>query len=106
MIDAGLLSANYIQNLSPLINFLNYQKPQSGQTPINYTMRPLRPPRSLFPFRRRQFHPPLRHVSSNPPPPPSSGAAHLPHRRLVSLRGPDAARFLQGVTTADVPVRV
>lgn len=32
----------------------------------------------------------------------SSGAASLPHRRLLSLSGPDAAKFLQGLITNNV----
>jgi folate-binding protein YgfZ len=38
----------------------------------------------------------------NPPPPPSSGFANLPTRRLISLSGPDAAHFLQGVITSNI----
>lgn len=40
--------------------------------------------------------------SPPPPPPPSSGFAPLPSRRLLSVSGPDAARFLQGIVTANV----
>ncbi|EON70022.1 hypothetical protein W97_09288 [Coniosporium apollinis CBS 100218] len=40
--------------------------------------------------------------SSNPPPPPPSGVSALPHRRLISLSGRDAAKFLQGLTTNNV----
>jgi folate-binding protein YgfZ len=37
--------------------------------------------------------------SPPPPPPPASGAAKLTSRRLISLHGPDAPRFLQGIIT-------
>ncbi|CAA9959484.1 aminomethyltransferase to GcvT [Pyrenophora teres f. maculata] len=36
------------------------------------------------------------------PLPATSGFAHLPHRRLISLSGPDAAKFLQGLITNNV----
>jgi len=35
-------------------------------------------------------------------PPATSGFAHLPHRRLISLSGPDTAKFLQGLITNNV----
>ncbi|OQO10283.1 hypothetical protein B0A48_04641 [Cryoendolithus antarcticus] len=38
----------------------------------------------------------------SPPPPPPSGAAHLTNRRLLSIHGPDAPKFLQGIITANV----
>ncbi len=38
----------------------------------------------------------------NPPPPPPSGAAKLTTRRLISLHGLDAPKFLQGLVTANV----
>ncbi|ROT36044.1 Aminomethyltransferase folate-binding domain-containing protein [Sodiomyces alkalinus F11] len=38
----------------------------------------------------------------SPPPPPSSGYAALPSRRLISIAGPDAPKFLQGVITASI----
>ncbi|GAB7365444.1 hypothetical protein MBLNU230_g6518t1 [Neophaeotheca triangularis] len=44
--------------------------------------------------------------SSQPTPPPTipaTGAAHLPNRRLISLHGPDAPKFLQGILTNNVP---
>ncbi|KAL2129879.1 hypothetical protein VTI74DRAFT_7190 [Chaetomium olivicolor] len=42
-------------------------------------------------------------ASVAPPAAPSpSGLAPLPSRKLLSLRGPDAARFLQGVITANL----
>ncbi|POR35477.1 Putative transferase CAF17, mitochondrial, partial [Tolypocladium paradoxum] len=37
-----------------------------------------------------------------PPRPPHSGLAALPSRALLSVSGPDAARFLQGIITANV----
>ncbi|KAF4121288.1 transferase CAF17, mitochondrial [Geosmithia morbida] len=40
--------------------------------------------------------------STPPPPPPSSGIAPLPSRQLLSVAGPDAAKFLQGIVTANV----
>ena len=42
-------------------------------------------------------------ASSNAPPkPPTSGLAALPSRHLLSLSGPDAAKFLQGIITSNV----
>ena len=40
---------------------------------------------------------------SGPLVPPPTACARLPNRRLVSLRGHDAPRFLQGLTTQNVP---
>lgn len=40
--------------------------------------------------------------SANPPPPPSSGAVKLTNRRLISLHGPEAPKFLQGIITNNV----
>jgi folate-binding protein YgfZ len=37
-----------------------------------------------------------------PSPPPASGIAKLTNRRLISLHGPDTAKFLQGITTNNV----
>ncbi|KAI1144354.1 Aminomethyltransferase folate-binding domain-containing protein [Hypoxylon sp. FL0543] len=37
-----------------------------------------------------------------PPPPPPSGYARLASRRLISLAGPDAPRFLHGIITQSV----
>ncbi|KAI0834845.1 Aminomethyltransferase folate-binding domain-containing protein [Hypoxylon sp. FL0890] len=37
-----------------------------------------------------------------PPPPPPSGYAHLASRRLISLAGPDAPKFLHGIITQSV----
>ncbi|KAI2471453.1 Aminomethyltransferase folate-binding domain-containing protein [Annulohypoxylon bovei var. microspora] len=36
------------------------------------------------------------------PPPPASGYAHLASRRLISVAGPDAPRFLHGIVTQAV----
>ncbi|KAL9577090.1 MAG: hypothetical protein Q9212_006595, partial [Teloschistes hypoglaucus] len=41
-------------------------------------------------------------LSERPPPPPSTGHAHLTNRALIAVFGPDAARFLQGITTNNV----
>ncbi|KND94931.1 putative transferase CAF17, mitochondrial [Tolypocladium ophioglossoides CBS 100239] len=51
-------------------------------------------------FQRRQFA----NSSSTAPPsrPPHSGLAALPSRALLSVSGPDAAKFLQGIITANV----
>ncbi|EME47301.1 hypothetical protein DOTSEDRAFT_114226, partial [Dothistroma septosporum NZE10] len=38
----------------------------------------------------------------SPPPPPSSGASKLTNRRLISLRGHEAPKFLQGLITNNV----
>lgn len=48
--------------------------------------------------RRRQF-------TTTPPRPPTSGLAELPSRRIVSVAGPDAAKFLQGIITANVSTK-
>jgi folate-binding protein YgfZ len=37
--------------------------------------------------------------NSLPPPPPTAGAAKLTNRRLISLHGPEAPKFLQGIIT-------
>lgn len=37
--------------------------------------------------------------ASPPPPPPTAGAAKLTTRRLISLHGPEAPKFLQGIIT-------
>ncbi|EFX05261.1 aminomethyltransferase [Grosmannia clavigera kw1407] len=37
-----------------------------------------------------------------PPAPPSAGMARLASRRLISVAGPDAAKFLQGIITANM----
>jgi folate-binding protein YgfZ len=41
-------------------------------------------------------------TTRNPPPPPSSGYALLHSRRLISLSGPDATHYLQGVITRNL----
>ncbi|KAG5974967.1 hypothetical protein E4U55_007931 [Claviceps digitariae] len=43
-----------------------------------------------------------RFANSAPPKPPSAGLAALPSRQLLSVSGPDAARFLQGIVTANI----
>ncbi|CRK46069.1 hypothetical protein BN1723_006848 [Verticillium longisporum] len=40
--------------------------------------------------------------SALPPPPPPAAYAPLPSRRLISVSGPDTAKFLQGVITANI----
>ncbi|KAG9247284.1 hypothetical protein BJ878DRAFT_493440 [Calycina marina] len=41
-------------------------------------------------------------TTANPPPPPPSAISLLSSRRLISLRGPDATKYLQGVITANL----
>nr|POF18614.1 putative transferase caf17, mitochondrial [Quercus suber] len=41
-------------------------------------------------------------ASTPPPSAPASGAAKLTSRRLISLHGPEAPKFLQGITTNNV----
>ncbi|KAG6018957.1 hypothetical protein E4U41_003489 [Claviceps citrina] len=43
-----------------------------------------------------------RFATSAPPKPPAAGLAGLPSRQLLSVSGPDATRFLQGMVTANV----
>ncbi|KAG9253343.1 uncharacterized protein F5Z01DRAFT_163471 [Emericellopsis atlantica] len=43
--------------------------------------------------------------ASAPPAPPSSGLAKLPSRQLLSVSGPDTAKFLQGIVTANVSTK-
>ncbi|KAI1406048.1 Aminomethyltransferase folate-binding domain-containing protein [Hypoxylon fuscum] len=50
---------------------------------------------SITPTRRRGAAPP-------PPPPPPSGYAELTSRRLISIAGPDAPKFLHGIVTQSV----
>ena len=45
-----------------------------------------------------------RAIHSLPPPPPPSAAALLTNRRLLTIRGPDSVRFLQGLVTNNVQV--
>ncbi|KAH6888603.1 hypothetical protein B0T10DRAFT_57070 [Thelonectria olida] len=48
-------------------------------------------------LQRRQF------ASANAPPaPPAAGLTSLSSRRLISVAGPDAAKFLQGIITANI----
>ncbi|KAK3332499.1 putative transferase CAF17, mitochondrial [Cercophora scortea] len=57
-----------------------------------------------------QSQPPRRHFSGSAPrpgpapatAPPSSGVAQLTSRRLISIAGPDATKYLQGVITANL----
>ncbi|KAI0138523.1 Aminomethyltransferase folate-binding domain-containing protein [Hypoxylon sp. NC0597] len=49
----------------------------------------------------RQFSVTSSRPSASPPPPPS-GYAHLTSRRLISLAGPDAPKFLHGIITQSV----
>lgn len=56
---------------------------------------------------RRLQHRPFSTTSSlaappAPPPPPVSGLAPLPSRQLLSVAGPDAAKFLQGIITSNI----
>lgn len=46
---------------------------------------------------RRQFA-----SSASPPAPPTSGLVALSSRKLISVSGPDAGKFLQGIVTANV----
>jgi folate-binding protein YgfZ len=77
----------------------------------------MKPPRSIsrFPSRPRSIcHHDLSYRSprapaprcysttANPPAPPSAGYVLLPSRRLISLSGPDATHYLQGVITANL----
>ncbi|KAF9872632.1 folate-binding protein YgfZ [Colletotrichum karsti] len=48
---------------------------------------------------RRQYS---SNISPPPPAPPAAGFTALPSRRLISVAGPDAAKFLQGVITANI----
>lgn len=56
---------------------------------------------------RSLSRPPIRRLLTTsapaPPPPPTTGHALLTTRRLISVSGPDAPRFLQGLTTANIP---
>ncbi|KAL9129940.1 MAG: hypothetical protein Q9217_001742 [Psora testacea] len=42
-------------------------------------------------------------TAANPTIPPRNAFASLPSRRLISLHGPDAPKYLQGLVTANVP---
>jgi folate-binding protein YgfZ len=51
----------------------------------------------------RQFSSSRPHRSAAPPPPPpQSGYTSLPSRRLLTLSGPDAPHFLQGILTNNI----
>jgi len=51
-----------------------------------------------------QFATVRRCLSTAPPPPPPSGLTKLTStRRLILLHGPDAPKYLQGVTTTNIP---
>lgn len=41
-------------------------------------------------------------AANPPPPPPASGTAKLSNRRLISLHGQDAPKFLQGIITQNI----
>ncbi|KAH0443551.1 folate-binding protein YgfZ [Colletotrichum camelliae] len=51
---------------------------------------------------QRQRRPYSSNISPPPPPPPAAGFTALSSRRLISVAGPDAAKFLQGVITANI----
>ncbi|KAF5521106.1 putative transferase CAF17 [Colletotrichum aenigma] len=51
---------------------------------------------------QRQRRPYSSNISPPPPAPPAAGFTALPSRRLISVAGPDAAKFLQGVITANI----
>ncbi|KAF4927800.1 putative transferase CAF17 [Colletotrichum viniferum] len=51
---------------------------------------------------QRQRRPYSSNISPPPPAPPAGGFTALPSRRLISVAGPDAAKFLQGVITANI----
>lgn len=53
-------------------------------------------------LQRRRFTSSSSGSPAPPPKPPHSGLAALPSRALLSVSGPDAARFLQGIITANV----
>lgn len=69
---------------------------------------PLTPPTSPYICASCQHSARPRNFSSttpraaNPPPPPAAGYTALSSRRLISLSGPDAPHFLQGVITANI----
>lgn len=51
---------------------------------------------------RRRLYSTKPDSATPPPPPPPSGRAQLTNRRLISLHGRDAPKFLQGIITANV----
>lgn len=50
-------------------------------------------------LRQQRSRPYSSQPTSPPPPPPIAGAAKLTTRRLISLHGPEAPKFLQGIIT-------
>ncbi|KAJ9154726.1 Aminomethyltransferase folate-binding domain-containing protein [Pleurostoma richardsiae] len=71
--------------------------------PTSLRPRPLKPRfvcRSCLSSRRQPFS--SSSIPTSPPAPTPSGYAPLPSRRLISLSGPDAAKYLQGVITANI----
>jgi transferase CAF17, mitochondrial len=83
---------------------------QSGSSFITPTMRPpglairaIRPSRG--PYVCHTCRAARRgHSTASPAPPPVSGIAPLASRRLISVAGPDAAKYLQGAITGSVAV--
>ncbi|KAM0324328.1 hypothetical protein ACHAQA_008108 [Verticillium albo-atrum] len=75
-------------------------------------MRPLRPtapapacrlfPRQPASLTRRPFSSTAARPAALPPSPPPAAYAPLASRRLISVSGPDTAKFLQGVITANI----
>ncbi|KAI8317187.1 putative transferase CAF17 [Colletotrichum sp. SAR11_240] len=51
---------------------------------------------------QQQRRPYSSNISPPPPAPPAAGFTALPSRRVISVAGPDAAKFLQGVITANI----
>ena len=90
------LPAAYIPHL-PLHRTMSHILPR---TPGICTRRLLRQRKAPRPT--RSLSSTTAHHATPPPSPPSSGAALLPTRRLISLHGSDAPKFLQGLLTADV----
>ncbi|KAJ9660848.1 ccr4 associated factor [Coniosporium apollinis] len=82
---------------SPFICLRCLRKASLSQTQI-----PRHSPSTTRPQRRPFTSSTTFRSSNNPPPPPPSGVTALPHRRLISLSGRDAAKFLQGLTTNNV----
>jgi folate-binding protein YgfZ len=80
-------------------SFKIYNAPQHLQQRTLSTPKPLHPTRTLLPRNKRS-----RSYSTvnDALQPADSGIAHLPHRRLISLSGPDTVKFLQGLITNNV----
>jgi transferase CAF17, mitochondrial len=51
---------------------------------------------------QHQRHPKRSYATSIPPPPPASGFTPLETRRVISVSGPDAGKYLQGVITSSI----